>query len=114
MNQLPITVQKAAQQLGTGPVRLYRALREANILQSRPGAKNLPHTKYVHAGYFQIANTQYRTGPVTHNVQKTLVTPLGLAFIAEVLNGEHDMDTNGHLVATKQHRVPHQQNAIAR
>ena len=109
-----ITMQQAAKKLGIGPNILFRQLREAGVLHTHHGIKNMPRRQYIERGYFYTQNCHFTTGPYTQKEHiKPLVTPLGLSFIAEVL-GIDEMDTKKPLASGVEHGPHREQTTRAR
>ncbi len=106
MNTQAITMQEAAKLLKIGPNVLFRILRTAKVLHSKEPLKNTPRLQYLQLGYFKTKLTDFKTGPVRHAHLKPLVTPAGLAFIRELLDG---MGATKPLVPTEQQPVPGEQ-----
>lgn len=78
------SIQEVAKVLGTGPVRLFRFLRDEGLLMP----SNLPYQQYLDAGYFRVVERQYRDDRGEHHsYTRTLVTGKGLAYIQRRLQG---------------------------
>ena len=79
----------AAKLLGTGELKLFRTLRERQVLMdgTRSGVEhhNLPYQRFLDAGYFTVV-TRPRPGGDTGRVsQTTRVTAKGLAWLQRSL-----------------------------
>ncbi len=106
MSNHAITVQEAAKLLKIGPNVLFRILRKSGVLHSKEPLKNTPRLQYLQLGYFKTKLTEFTTGPVRHAHLKPLVTPAGLVFIRELLDG---LGANGQVVPPEQRAVPSEQ-----
>lgn len=73
----------AAKQLGTGRNRLMKILRDKGIL-FRDGLSNIAYQTYCERGYFVV---KYSIGKNGYACGVTKVTPKGLSFLYDVLNG---------------------------
>ena len=71
-----IDMGEAAKLLKTGRTRLFRRLRDANILDS----KNIPYQKYMK--YFKVVRVQIMNGKETR--AKTLISARGIEFITKL------------------------------
>lgn len=77
------TIQQVAKDLGTGEHRLFKWLRENNILMS----KNIPYQRFLEQGYFEV-----RTRPIPNlneNYSQTYVTPKGELWLAKIWSNTH-------------------------
>lgn len=75
----------AAKQLGTGRNRLMKFLRENNIL-FRDGLSNIAYQTYCERGYFVV---KFSTGKNGYACGVTKVTPKGLEFLCDLLEGNN-------------------------
>ncbi len=79
------SVADAAKILGTGEVRLFKLLRERQILMdgARSGVEhhNVPYQRYVDAGYFTVITRSRPSGEGPRISYTTRVTPGGLAWL---------------------------------
>lgn len=76
------TIQEAARLLGEGSNRLFKKLRDLNILD----AGNVPYQRHIDAKYFVVERSHYRhpeKGDIA--TARTKVTLRGLDFIARKL-----------------------------
>lgn len=89
-----ISIKQAAKHLGMGSNTLFKTLRERGVLHGTGGLKNTPRLEYIKKFYFRVQFSEYCTGQVKHQHIKTLVTPTGLAFIAELLQCDGNVKTN--------------------
>lgn len=74
----------AAKQLGTGRNRLMKLLRDKGIL-FRDGLSNIAYQTYCERGYFVV---KYSVGKNGYACGVTKVTPKGLSFLYDMLNGK--------------------------
>ena len=74
----------AAKQLGTGRNRLMKLLRDKGIL-FRDGLSNIASQTYCERGYFVV---KYSVGKNGYACGVTKVTPKGLSFLYDILNGK--------------------------
>lgn len=70
-----------AKALGTGRDRLFRFLRQEQILMSN----NVPYQRYIERGYFKVIEKTIHIGERALNKPQTLVTPKGVDYIARLL-----------------------------
>ena len=76
VNDQPIA--SIAKVLGTGEIRLFRWLRDSNILMGN----NLPYQQFIDAGYFHVVERTWRDQNGEPRVTaKTMVTGKGLVFL---------------------------------
>ena len=80
-----ISFNIAAKQLGTGRNRLMKFLRENNIL-FRDGLSNIAYQTYCERGYFVV---KFSTGKNGYACGVTKVTPKGLEFLCDLLEGNN-------------------------
>lgn len=73
-----------AKQLGTGRNRLMKRLRDMDIL-FRDGLSNIAYQRYCQSGYFVV---KYSTGRNGFACGVTKVTPKGLDWLYDLLNGD--------------------------
>lgn len=82
------SVQEVAKVLGTGPVRLFKFLRDEGLLMRN----NLPYQQHLDAGYFRVVEKQYNDGHgESHTYTRTLVTGKGLAYIQKRLQHQGEL-----------------------
>ena len=82
------SVQEIAKVLGTGPIRLFRFLRDEGLLMRG----NLPYQQHLDAGYFRVVEKQYNDGRgESHTYTRTLVTGKGLAYIQKRLQNQNNI-----------------------
>lgn len=74
----------AAKQLGTGRNRLMKLLRDKGIL-FKDGLSNIAYQTYCERGYFVV---KYSVGKNGYACGVTKVTPKGLSFLFDMLNGK--------------------------
>lgn len=73
-----LTVQEAAAELGIGPKRLFRWLREQRVLD----AANVPYTHIRHQGLMRVHYGHWRHPIVGYReYARPLVTPRGLEWL---------------------------------
>lgn len=86
-------VGDAAKILGTGELRLFRTLRERQVLmdgaRSGAGHHNLPYQRFLDAGYFVVVTRPRPGGEAGRVTQTTRVTARGLAWM------QRSMDRQG-------------------
>ena len=76
------SVQEVAKILGTGPNRLFKFLRDEDMLMR----DNLPYQQHIDAGHFRVVERQYADARgESHTYSRTLVTGKGLAYIQRKL-----------------------------
>lgn len=78
------TMSVVAKSLGTGRDRLFRFLREQNILMGN----NMPYQQYLDRGYFRVIEKVINMGGAEVVKPQTLVTTKGVTFIAKLLKKE--------------------------
>jgi len=76
------TIAQTAKTLGTGQIRLFRFLKDKNILMQN----NQPYQRYVERGYF---TTRLRTLQTGFNYSQTFVTSKGVEYIRRRLEEEN-------------------------
>jgi len=78
---------EAAQKLGTGQNRLFRALRAADVLIKHGLRYNLPYQHHVDVGRFVVCVGTHQRPDGDHNHASVRVTAKGLAFLHQLLKG---------------------------
>ncbi len=80
------TIMEAAQQLGVCYLKLYAALRHAQII----GSKNIACTAYLRDGYFANEHRGFRVPRtnITRQYAVSTVTPKGMSLLQEVIDAE--------------------------
>lgn len=77
------TMSNIAKRLGTGRTRLFRKLRELQII---PEGSTIPHQRYIDAEYFVVrAKTQERTDGSVSTYDAAAMTPRGFDWLVKLL-----------------------------
>ena len=80
-----MSMAEAAQKLGTGQNRLFRALRAADVLIKHGQRYNLPYQYHVEARHFVVAVGTHERPDGLHSHSSVQVTPKGLQYLHKII-----------------------------
>ncbi|MNH94446.1 hypothetical protein D3C73_470670 [compost metagenome] len=87
-----MSMNEVAKALGTGRTRLFRILREENVIMKD---KAIPYQRFIDAGYFTVCERPRPSGDEVVNDSVTRVYAKGFDYIARILKKRAERKSDG-------------------